>query len=74
MIIQENDWFHDQQQNHFVKVFSKAQINTDDPLVQVYRAGENNTWISTEVQITILNNGDVALASNQRFKAKVVIL
>lgn len=74
MIIQENDWFHDETQNHYVKVFSREEVGTDDPLVQVYKATENDTWISVEVQITILNNGAVALSSNQPFKAKVVIL
>lgn len=73
MIIQENEWFHDQDQNHYVKVFSKEEVGTDSPLVQVYKAGENNTWYSTNVSITILNNGYVSLTSNQPFKAKVVI-
>ncbi len=74
MIIQENEWFHDEQQNHYVKVFSREEVGTDDPLVQVYQADENGTWNSVMVQVTILNNGNVALSINRPFKAKVVIL
>lgn len=74
MIIQKNDWFHDETQNQYVKVFSRDEVGTDDPLVQVYQEGENGTWHSTITPITILNNGDIALSTGEPFKAKVVIL
>jgi len=74
MIIQENDWFHDETEDHYVKVFSYEEVGTDDPVVQVYKAGANNAWHSTEVGITILNNGSVSITSNSSFKAKVIIV